>query len=108
VAYAKRFRASIQKAIDMKTAFMGSGSVITGVRSVAPAGLHAVSDTHRLFKHFWKHGSTDTDPERLSQSGFLNPTFAVQVTDNFTQKCTFSSPTPLSSYSPLPPTGLAL
>jgi hypothetical protein len=82
--YNERFKLGIQKAVNAKKWFLGSGPVITGVRSAAPVGLQSMQDVPELHQHFWDHGITDKDPDILSEAKFPNPMFASQVTDTFT------------------------
>lgn len=83
-AYNKRFEHGIQKVIENKEGFFGSGTVLTGIRSAAPAGVQAVKDLPALYQHFWDHGITDQDPGIISHAKHPNPMFASMVTDTFT------------------------
>jgi hypothetical protein len=82
--YNKRFKLGIQKSVNAKEAFFGSGHIMTGVRSAAPVGLQSMQDVADLHRHFWDYGITDKDPDILSQAKLPNPMFASQVTDTFT------------------------
>ncbi|KAH8803350.1 hypothetical protein F5884DRAFT_756633 [Xylogone sp. PMI_703] len=81
-AYIKKFKTSIQKAIDIRKAHVGSGIVLTGVRSAAPAGIYAITDLSKLHGYFWEHGSTDSNKDIISKSGFPNPTFMPVTTSS--------------------------
>ncbi len=84
LAYEKRFKAGIQKAVDARNRLMGPALVITGYRSAAPVGAQSLLDLPHLFQHFWDHGVTDKDPSTLSKAKHSNPMFSSLVTDTFT------------------------
>src|SRR5436190_3799739 len=58
------YKSTIQRSNERKAGF---GSILTGLRSAAPACLDAFQDVDDLHKHFWKYGSTDLDCEVVPQ-----------------------------------------
>ncbi|KAF1912843.1 hypothetical protein BDU57DRAFT_531995 [Ampelomyces quisqualis] len=73
--------ASIKRANETREYFIGSkhAHVTTGIRSAAPAGLAYAQDAHKSYQHYWKHGSTNHDPETLSETNLPNPLFALNT-----------------------------
>ncbi|KAH8655522.1 hypothetical protein BX600DRAFT_469774 [Xylariales sp. PMI_506] len=58
-----------------------SQMVMTGVRSASPVFSDALMDLPILHKHFWEHGSTDTDTKILALATHLNPLFNLAGSD---------------------------
>ncbi|KAL9108238.1 MAG: hypothetical protein Q9227_006976 [Pyrenula ochraceoflavens] len=80
----KRGSASyLQQAKDYRQAKVpGTGLVLTGVRSAAPAMLPAVDDLPGLYRSYWKLGTTDEKAQKTSKAKILNPAFAPGLADN--------------------------
>lgn len=60
--YAKRYKSSIQKSLELKRQFCGDGLIMTGFRSAAPVSMESLKDLPTLHKRYWDHGITDDDP----------------------------------------------
>ncbi len=71
-------RTTFKTALQRRNKMRGdlSQMTITGLRSVAPIGVEALSELSDLYDYFWKYGSTDMDPETVYRSTFANPMFA--------------------------------
>jgi MYND finger len=69
--------ANIQKARAVKERFVGESVVLSGVRSAAPAGVHAMIDLPTLHNSFWKDGITGKQSgDGIEKPIHPNPFFA--------------------------------
>ncbi|KAI9737780.1 MAG: hypothetical protein M1834_009148 [Cirrosporium novae-zelandiae] len=86
-AYHRHYESSIQEAIGLETTDLGTGMVITGLKSAAPVNVESVKPVEELallYNNFWDFGVADQDQERISRAESPNPMFAPLVTDTST------------------------
>ncbi|KAL1636715.1 hypothetical protein SLS58_009632 [Diplodia intermedia] len=81
-ADARPSRAEFERAKQAQEATGGAGNVITAARSAAPSAVDAVLDAPRLFKQYWRSGTTD-GPGATARTDVPNPMFSGQM-DNLT------------------------
>lgn len=80
--YAKRYKSSIHRSLELKRQLLGDGLIMTGFRSAAPVSIESLKDLPTLHKRYWDHGITDEDPDNLSKATQPNPMFASPGTDS--------------------------
>ncbi|OQV09597.1 hypothetical protein CLAIMM_13704 [Cladophialophora immunda] len=80
--FLERSKAAMQRAMESRAYHLGgTSSVISGLRSAAPASTGAIHDAPKLHQHYWDHGSTDREGNDSRRTDTPNPMF---VTDRST------------------------
>jgi hypothetical protein len=55
-----------------------SATVLSEMRSAAPAGIRATADAQKLAQHFWDHGTTDEKRAGVTNADHINPMFVTE------------------------------
>ena len=77
----KLLRQRIQQARSFSKRILGEhGVTLTGLRSAAPVGIKALSDTPEAGKHFWEHGTLPFGADAAGKANEPNPTFTSPFT----------------------------
>ncbi|KAI1134399.1 hypothetical protein F5Y05DRAFT_235168 [Hypoxylon sp. FL0543] len=72
----RRFESALQKSRDRREGlFSGTGLILTGTRSAAPAHIGALKDLDSLHRHYWKHGSIELKANVRAKAKYSNPMF---------------------------------
>ncbi|KAF2459887.1 hypothetical protein BDY21DRAFT_407720 [Lineolata rhizophorae] len=83
--YDERLNTAVQTALQIKKERMGKNiTLLTGVRSAAPGGVHCLQDLSNLYNDYWAHGITDRDPKARAEAKYPNPMFFAQDTHTLT------------------------
>jgi hypothetical protein len=105
-SFKRKFASVIQQAQKAKDT-LAHDFVLTNLRSAVPAHLNSILHLSQIYEHYWEHGTTDTEPARISRSRHPNPMFASP--DNETLSLHYGTDPLLgfhlaTAYAPLAPT----
>jgi hypothetical protein len=74
-SYNARYTEGVERAKQLKKDLHQDHKTLTGVRSAAPATMHAFTDIPDLFDHFWEHGVTAATSKSQPRADLPNPLF---------------------------------